>query len=529
MRISTTVRLVAVLQISGLALLTCLSAPQAAEGPGSPERKDRFGNALPPDAIARLGPIRKRHSNKVNCVCFCLDGKRAISGSYDGTLALWDVESGKRIRAFGGVLAGATSLCLSPDGKQVISGSDDKTLSLWDVETGKRIRTFKGHSDDVRSVCFSPDGKRVISGSADKTLALWDVESGNRIHAFAGRSGVTSVCFSPDGKRVISGAYDDTLSLWDVETGRQIRTLKGHSSRVTSVCFSPDGKRAVSGSFDRTLALWDLYTGTRIRTFEGHSSMVTSVCFSPDGKRIISGCHDKTLALWDVESGKRIQTFSGHSKDVTCVRFSPSGRRIISGSSDTTLLVWQPFLSEMEGAREWAKETRRLPEAERQEEFRKVIRKLTSKDYRELCRSRERILAAGPDCLDLLPTIFPPEEAIPNHERKQLQALLQRFDSEDFGIRAQAHQKLMAYGARIVNWVIEQQQRKDLSAEVRLRLKQMEDSIRKNAYAVRDVGRMQAVLLLIEIQDCVRLNVYAKGIPWSCDVHLARRVCGHDQ
>jgi WD40 repeat protein len=58
-----------------------------------------------------------------------------------------------------------TSVSFSPDGKTLVSGSYDNTIKLWNVETGKEIRTLKGHDNSVNSVNFSPDGKTLVSGS----------------------------------------------------------------------------------------------------------------------------------------------------------------------------------------------------------------------------------------------------------------------------------------------------------------------------------------------------------------------------
>jgi TolB-like protein len=291
-------------------------------------------------AIAAAEWNVKGHSDFVSSIAVSHNGRQAISGSFDNTLKLWDVTSGRVIRTFLGHSDGVICVAFSPDGKQAISGSSDNTLKLWDVNTGTLIRTFSGHSMWVYSVAFSPDGKQVISGSSDNTLKLWDVASGRLIRTFSGRSStVYSVAFSHDGKQVISGCFDNTLKLWDVATGSVIRTFTGHSDSVFSVAFSPDGRQVISSSRDNTLKLWDVATGRVIRTFSGHSNLVQSVAFSPDGKQAISGSMDKTLKLWDIASGREVRTFSGHSS-VQSVAFSPDGKQVISGDSDGYVRLW---------------------------------------------------------------------------------------------------------------------------------------------------------------------------------------------
>ena len=81
------------------------------------------------------------------------------------------------------------SVAFSRDRKTMASGSFDKTIILWDVATGKPMLTLKGHTGTVFSVAFSPDGKTLASGSADKTIILWDVATGKPMLTLKGHTG----------------------------------------------------------------------------------------------------------------------------------------------------------------------------------------------------------------------------------------------------------------------------------------------------------------------------------------------------
>ncbi|KAL4074511.1 WD40-repeat-containing domain protein [Scleroderma yunnanense] len=287
------------------------------------------------------------HANVIMSVAFSPDGTRIVSGSWDNTVRVWDVERGVQIGPpFQGHTSWVQSVVFSPDGTRIVSGSLDKTVRIWDAKRGVQIGTpLEGHTDWVHSVAFSPDGTRIVSGSSDETVRVWDTEKGVQFGSpFQGHTDmVKSVAFSPDGTKIVSGSDDKTVRIWDAKMGVQIGSpLEGHTALVKSVAFSPNGTRIVSGSDDCTVRVWDAEKSVQIGSpFVGHTHWVQSVAFSPDGTRIVSGSEDKTVRVWDAEMGVQISgSLEGHTDFVQSVSFSPDGTRIVSGSGDRIVRIW---------------------------------------------------------------------------------------------------------------------------------------------------------------------------------------------
>ncbi len=284
----------------------------------------------------------KAHFNTIRGVAIADDGKTLATASYDETIKLWNLKTGKELQALTGHSRDVECVAISADSKILASGSDDNKIKLWNLQAGKELKTLAGHSGWVRCLAIMPDGKTLVSGSDDKTIALWNLETGEKLQTMEGHeSGVYAVAIAPDGRLLASGSNDSTIKLWNLETGKEMGTLTGHADSVWCLAFSPDGEKLVGGSGDNTIKVWQSSNGKELYSLEGRGQKVLSVAIAPDGERFVSGNNDGSIEVWQLESGQKLGTLTGHKDIVWCVAIADDGETLVSGSEDRSLKFWR--------------------------------------------------------------------------------------------------------------------------------------------------------------------------------------------
>ena len=131
-------------------------------------------------------------------------------------------------------------MAFSPDSKVLASSGWDGALYLWDVQTGKQLKALPDTGALALAVAFSPDGTTLATGHWDGIVRLWDAETGVllkklRGFIFSPLDSIRSIAFSPDGETLAAGIVDGTAVMWNVKTGKRLRTLKTsaeHPNRV---------------------------------------------------------------------------------------------------------------------------------------------------------------------------------------------------------------------------------------------------------------------------------------------------------
>lgn len=264
------------------------------------------GHAAPEDA--------KPENHWVWGAEFSPDGSMAVSASRDLTARIWRTNIVSQIFELKGHTRSVLDAAWQPGGEVVATASNDATIILWDPSTGEQVRVLRGHDSGINAIEFSPDGEILASASDDGTIRLWNWREGRRINsAGAGGGEVEDVHFSHDGKRLVAMTENGRARVWTVDGLSRVGEVQHGGPGYSAVFAGIDGAAIATGGIDGVIRLWNLADGALLREFTGHKDGVRTLDSTADGAKIISGSRDNTARVWDVETGKEIQTM-GHVK-----------------------------------------------------------------------------------------------------------------------------------------------------------------------------------------------------------------------
>jgi len=302
----------------------------------------------------------KGHSGWVTAIAAPIDtaSNTLLSASRDKSVIVWHLDRsaddyGAAKRSLKGHSHFVQDVVISSDGQYCLSGSWDGTLRLWDLNTGATTRRFIGHGKDVLSVAFSVDNRQIVSGSRDKTIKLWNT-LGECKYTIAEPEGhsewVSCVRFSPmvANPMIVSGGWDKMVKVWNLTNCKLKCNLAGHTGYINTVTVSPDGSLCASGGKDGVAMLWDLAEGKRLYSLDA-GDIIHSLCFSPNRYWLCAatqGC----IKIWDLESKSVVdelrpdynKTFGKKATVPYCVSlaWSANGDTLYAGYTDGLIRVW---------------------------------------------------------------------------------------------------------------------------------------------------------------------------------------------
>jgi WD40 repeat protein/tetratricopeptide (TPR) repeat protein len=323
----------------GPALVHSASAYPSAGTPGDP------GETPGPEVTAAFSP----------------SGGRVVTGSWDGTVRVWDLPvselTAPPLRSpypwnllRPGSLRPTAPSTVSGDGRWVGLIDGDDSLRIWNLRSARPVGRPVFHAEAVNAAAFSPDGLRLVTGTGanyayrrEGEARVWDVRTGAPVSAtMRHETGIQHVAFSPDGRWIATAGWDDTARVWEAASGAPRAVLR-HGGDVNHVAFDARSSRVVTASADRTARVWDRGSGAPIGAVLRHDHGVRHATFSPDGTLVAtaSGDHRSGIArVWSVGAGRERFPPLRFAEHLNRVIFSPDGARLATATSDGMARIW---------------------------------------------------------------------------------------------------------------------------------------------------------------------------------------------
>lgn len=271
------------------------------------------------------------HTRKVESVCYSNNGKILATGSWDGNILIYTIDStGNYIvnKTLSGHLGAVTNLWFYKNNRYLVSCSKDFSVKIWNIDTPELVKTFNQHLEVVSAAFLDPSGKTLITASYDgniKTTNLIDAKKNKTIKVGLP---IYDLVLSRDNKFYYAAVKGGIIKKIETGSTKTVADITGHLDDINSLDLSPDGKFLASGSSDKTIIIWDLSTLKESKKMTGFEWKVTSVKYNADGKYIAGSCNNGISKLFSIETGKLITDFGSLNNNSRDLSFNNNSKHI---------------------------------------------------------------------------------------------------------------------------------------------------------------------------------------------------------
>ncbi len=278
------------------------------------------------------------HAGGVTGLAFPSNNQQLISTGGDGVVRFWQLPIPSQ-RSLAGVTAAVTDVAIPTNQPTAIVSAVDGTLRLFDLNSGAVSREFPKSERPVTSVAVQPNNALVATADDLGRVWLLNFSDGTERGSVAGHDkAVTRVAFHPDNLRFASAGVDGTVRLWTTPTAAV--PTNGHTAPLRALASNQNGEWFVTGSDDKTVRVW-ASNGQPQQQMGGHQQPVLAVAVRRDDAQIASADVEGTILLWNAVNGATEGSLLAHSGPVAALAYEHSNQALLSGSGDGTLKRWQ--------------------------------------------------------------------------------------------------------------------------------------------------------------------------------------------
>jgi WD40 repeat protein len=266
-----------------------------------------------------------QHAGEVRDALFSADSDLLFTASTDGTLKVWNAQSGAAVHS---ISLGATAydIDLNSTGTLLAIGRADGIATLYNINEKTTLDIPATPGAEIYTVRFSPTRDTLAIGGESGQLVLWNGGAPWTTNFEQGE--IYAIAFSPNGRQVVSGGSDSYAHMFDVASGEKQYSVL-HLDWVESIAFSPSGAWFVTASDDNYAYIWDAEKGTELRRMQ-HQDFILKVRISPDGNWIATTGYDRTVRIWNASTGGQFMEIPLRQYGAA-INFSPDGAQLIYG------------------------------------------------------------------------------------------------------------------------------------------------------------------------------------------------------
>ncbi|GEM_PF-1114628 len=275
------------------------------------------------------------HSDAVVSIAGAPDSLTLLTGSMDGTAALWDVSTGRRIKKME-VGSPVKKVVFVPGRQSVLTWSEDSTVRRWDLEGKLELEI-----ENVECpICFDLQKGGLVALSPDKKALRIDLVTGAKQAIGASIQGTDFQCFASTWETVYSIRDGVKIQRWETKTGYSLGAFRDLGIKITVVKpFGADDK-LLAGTETGELIVYMVGSGVNVVSLKGHSAAIRVLAAGLDDHFWITGADDCMLKLWKPMEEECVAVLAGHSAPVRSACFLDNGSMVAGGSSDGTARVW---------------------------------------------------------------------------------------------------------------------------------------------------------------------------------------------
>jgi len=273
-----------------------------------------------------LGQIGAGVKGQIFAIALSSDEKYLAVGGYftdvdsgGGAIRLYDYQSGKLLNILKSHTDVVNDLSFSSDGKYLVSGSFDQTVKIWDIDKigtdalasakgGSKVllpMTISFHTHHVYAVKFT-DENHVISAGYDNRIALHDTKGKMIGKPYTHNEKLSYI--ATNGKTIATCGYGNEILLFDTRLNLQSK-IKSETVPM-GLSYSPDARFLIAGTGGSpyNVNVYDSQNGySKIATFDKHTNGTQAVAFLDNQTAVSGGGNNNEIYIWDIKS-KEVKT-----------------------------------------------------------------------------------------------------------------------------------------------------------------------------------------------------------------------------